>query len=67
MPSATAWPRRVQCIKSDLWPPGGQSDSFHLIAANLPYVPSGAFADMAPDVRDHEPHLALDGGSEGWT
>lgn len=36
-----------------------------LVAANLPYVPSGEMAALPPDVRDYEPHAALDGGPDG--
>jgi release factor glutamine methyltransferase len=36
-----------------------------LLVANVPYVPSGAIALMPPEARDHEPHVALDGGSDG--
>lgn len=42
--------------------PGGP---FDLIAANLPYVPTGELALMPREARDHEPRLALDGGSDG--
>jgi release factor glutamine methyltransferase len=38
---------------------------FHLIVANPPYVPSGQLAELEPEVRDHEPRLALDGGADG--
>lgn len=38
---------------------------FHLITANLPYIPSGDIARLEPVVRDHEPRLALDGGEKG--
>ena len=36
---------------------------FDLILANPPYVEDDA--ELAPDVRDHEPHLALFAGPEG--
>ena len=36
-----------------------------LIVANLPYVPSAATRVLSPEVRDHEPRLALDGGGDG--
>ena len=57
---------RVVARAGDLLAPMSKADGgIHLIAANLPYVPLGAFADMAPEVRDHEPHSALDGGADG--
>ena len=36
-----------------------------MLCANVPYVPSGVIATLPTDVRDHEPHLALDGGPDG--
>jgi release factor glutamine methyltransferase len=38
---------------------------FHLVCANLPYVPESEMAGLMPDVGGHEPHLALNGGPEG--
>jgi release factor glutamine methyltransferase len=39
--------------------------SFDLVVANPPYVASGAIAGLAPEVRDFDPLLALDGGHDG--
>src|SRR5207248_10615949 len=36
-----------------------------LLVANVPYVPSAAIALMPPEAREHEPRLALDGGTDG--
>jgi release factor glutamine methyltransferase len=36
-----------------------------VLAANVPYVPSGEIARMPPEARDHEPRAALDGGPDG--
>jgi release factor glutamine methyltransferase len=36
-----------------------------VIVANLPYVASADLAGLAPQVRDYEPGLALDGGADG--
>jgi release factor glutamine methyltransferase len=36
-----------------------------LLVANAPYVPTDAIAMMPPEARDHEPRLALDGGTDG--
>ena len=38
---------------------------FHLIASNPPYIPSAEIADLQPEVRDHDPRSALDGGADG--
>jgi release factor glutamine methyltransferase len=38
---------------------------FDLVTANPPYVPSLDIASLAPDIRDFEPRLALEGGDDG--
>ena len=38
---------------------------FDLVVANPPYVASGDIAALAPEVRDHDPRRALDGGADG--
>lgn len=38
---------------------------FDLIVSNPPYVESGSIAALAPEVRDFDPRLALDGGPDG--
>ncbi len=38
---------------------------FDLIVSNPPYIRSADIAALDPDVRDHDPHLALDGGADG--
>jgi release factor glutamine methyltransferase len=38
---------------------------FNLIVANPPYVPTLEIDRLAPEVRDHDPRLALDGGADG--
>jgi release factor glutamine methyltransferase len=41
------------------------SGPFDLIVSNPPYVRSTDIADLANEVRYHDPHLALDGGTDG--
>jgi release factor glutamine methyltransferase len=36
-----------------------------LIVSNPPYIPTGEVASLQPEVRDHEPMCALDGGEDG--
>ncbi len=38
---------------------------FDLVVSNPPYIASGEIAALQPEVRDHEPALALDGGVDG--
>ncbi len=41
------------------------SDGFELVVSNPPYIRSAEIADLATEVRDHDPALALDGGADG--
>ncbi len=41
------------------------SGVFDLVVANPPYIPTRDIAGLDADVRDFEPHLALDGGPDG--
>ena len=40
-------------------------DYVDFIAANLPYVTTGDWRRLSPELREHEPRLALDGGADG--
>ena len=56
---------RVRFVESDLFSAFGDADAFDVIVANLPYVPTGEIDSLMPEVRDHEPRAALDGGPDG--
>jgi len=38
---------------------------FDIIVSNPPYIPAAEIATLAPSVRCHDPHAALDGGDDG--
>jgi release factor glutamine methyltransferase len=40
-------------------------DSVAVIISNPPYIPSKDLLELQPEVVNHEPHLALDGGFDG--
>jgi len=40
---------------------------FNLILANPPYIPSPDIASLMPEVQNHEPRAALNGGPDGLT
>jgi len=70
-------PAAVRCARQNL--PGGhvyQGDLYQplpaslrgrvtVLAANVPYVPSGEIGLLPPEARAHEPRAALDGGADG--
>ncbi|MBN6545586.1 putative protein N(5)-glutamine methyltransferase, partial [Actinacidiphila bryophytorum] len=72
-------PAAVACASGNLAAAGGQvhrGDLFDalppqvrgtvdLLAANVPYVPSGSVALLPAEARDHEALIALDGGGDG--
>ena len=70
-------PAAVRCARLNL--PGGhvyQGDLYQplpaslrgrvaVLAANVPYVPTGEIGFLPPEARQHEPRAALDGGADG--
>lgn len=43
----------------------GLAGRFDVILSNPPYIPSAEIATLSVEVREHDPLLALDGGSDG--
>jgi release factor glutamine methyltransferase len=43
----------------------GVSGKFDLIVSNPPYIPAGEINSLAPEVRNHDPRVALCGGEDG--
>jgi release factor glutamine methyltransferase len=62
---------RVHGLQGDLLTPllasraKPQPGPVDLMTANLPYVSTSEWAELAPEIRDHEPRAALDGGPDG--
>ncbi|MEU3889762.1 putative protein N(5)-glutamine methyltransferase [Streptomyces sp. NPDC029041] len=72
-------PAAVRCARGNIAAVGGQvhqGDLFEalprslrgrvgILAANVPYVPSDEIGLLPQEARDHEPLVALDGGTDG--
>jgi release factor glutamine methyltransferase len=54
---------RVHLLQGDLLAP--LPGAVHLLTANLPYVTSEEWERLPPEIHDHEPRAALDGGPDG--
>ncbi len=54
---------RIDFREGDLFEP--VTETADLIVSNPPYVASGDEAGLVPEVRDHEPHVALFAGTDG--
>jgi len=58
-------PGRARVLRGDLYAALPERDRYDAIAANPPYVPLAHASRLAPEILQHEPHLALFGGSDG--
>jgi release factor glutamine methyltransferase len=55
---------RLALLRGD-WTAGLGESSFDMVVSNPPYIPTEHIDTLEPEVRDHEPRLALDGGADG--
>ncbi|MDD7267927.1 MAG: peptide chain release factor N(5)-glutamine methyltransferase [Lachnospiraceae bacterium] len=53
----------VKWVQGDLLAP--VDGDFDLIVSNPPYIKTADLEELQPEVRDHDPRLALDGGADG--
>lgn len=45
--------------------PQSEAGTFDIITSNPPYIPTAVIATLEPEVREHEPMMALDGTGDG--
>jgi len=55
---------RVSLMQGNLFDALEAPATFACITVNPPYIGADEMATLQPDVREHEPHLALDAGSD---
>jgi release factor glutamine methyltransferase len=55
---------RLALLRGD-WTAGLADASFDLVVSNPPYIASAVIETLEPEVRDHEPRIALEGGPDG--
>jgi release factor glutamine methyltransferase len=56
---------RIRIERSDLFEAIAEGTQFDIIVSNPPYIPNREASELHPQVRNHEPHLALFGGEDG--
>lgn len=62
--NADALQADVKLCQGDLFE-GVQGKKYRLLLSNPPYIPSRVVDTLMPEVREHEPRLALDGAEDG--
>jgi len=56
---------QVMLVAGDWLSSLARSARFDLVVSNPPYIATGVIPTLMPEVRDHEPWAALDGGNSG--
>lgn len=68
-PGITAVPgvnkREFVLMESNLFSNLEPEEKFDIVVSNPPYIPSSVIDALEPEVKDHEPRLALDGMKDG--
>ena len=55
----------LKLLESDLFSAIEPASNLDFIISNPPYIPTDTISTLQVDVRQHEPHIALDGGPDG--
>ncbi len=55
----------LELLSGDLYAPLASDQRFDVIVSNPPYIARPEIPTLMQDVRDYEPHSALDGGPDG--
>lgn len=60
-------PEKTDCVflQSDLFEDLREEDTFSLLISNPPYIRTADIEELMPEVKDHEPRMALDGKEDG--
>ena len=56
---------RLEFKQGDLYSALGEGEKFDVIVSNPPYIRTADIDTLMPEVKDHDPVLALDGGADG--
>lgn len=56
---------RLELVEGSWFEAVPPADRFDLIVTNPPYIARPVLAGLVPEVRDHDPRRALDGGTDG--
>lgn len=56
---------RIEFMQGDLYSALSEGEKFDVIVSNPPYIRTADIDGLMPEVKDHDPVLALDGGEDG--
>jgi release factor glutamine methyltransferase len=56
---------KIDFIASDILSAVRPDPVYDVVCSNPPYIETGVIEELEPEVRDHEPRRALDGGRDG--
>ena len=55
----------IELVSADMLEGLAGRGPFDAVLSNPPYIPANDIPGLEPEVRDHDPHTALDGGDDG--